>query len=85
MMSSNTQPSAVGTVLQRQVDITRSAIPCPQNIILYNKYLGEADRMDQVRGFYSYKVKSHKLYKYIVFFLLILPSPIHTLSLATNI
>ena len=44
MMSSNTQPSAVGTVLRRQVDITRSAITCPQNIILYNKYMGGMDR-----------------------------------------
>ena len=69
MMSSNTQPSAVGTVLRRQVDTTRSAIPCPQNIITYNKYMGGVDRGDQLRGYYSYKIKSRKLYKYIVFFL----------------
>ena len=42
--------------------------PCPQNII-YNKYIGEEDCGDQLHGYYNCKIKSHKLYKYIVFFL----------------
>ena len=66
-MSSNTQPSAIGTVLRQQVDTTHSSIPCPQNILY--KYMGRMDRENQFCGYYSYKIKSRKLYKYIVFFL----------------
>ena len=44
MMSSNKQSSAVGTVLRLQVNMTCSAIPCPENIIMYNKYMGRVDR-----------------------------------------
>ena len=70
VMASNTQPFAVGTVLQRQVNTTRAPVPCPESIIiLYNKYMGGVDRGDQLRGYYNYKIKSRKLYKYIVFFL----------------
>ena len=70
VMVSNTQPFAVSTVLRRQVNTTRATVPCPESIILYNKYMGGVDRGDQLRGYYNYKMKSRKLYKYIVFFLL---------------
>ena len=69
VMASNTQPFAVGTVLRRQVNTTRAPVPCPESIILYNKHMGGVDRGDQLRGYYNYKIKSRKLYKYIVFFL----------------
>ena len=50
-IASNTQPSTIGTVLQRQKDHSRTPIPCPESIILYNKYMGGVDRGDQLRGY----------------------------------
>ena len=69
-MSSNSQPTASGTVLRRVQDRSRVSVPCPQSILLYNKFMGGVDRGDQLRGYYSCRYKSRKFYKYIFFFLL---------------
>ncbi len=66
-MSTNSQPSAVGTVLRRQRDGSRQQVSCPQAIISYIWYM---DRGDQLRGYYKCRVKSRKFYKYIFYFLL---------------
>lgn len=68
-MSTTSQPSAIGTVLRRQKDGTRISVPCPEAIIIYNRYMGGVDRGDQLRGYYNCKVKSRKFYKYIFYFL----------------
>ena len=68
-MSTTSQPSATGTVLRRQKDGTRISVPCPESIIIYNRYMGGVDRGDQLRGYYNCKVKSRKFYKYIFYFL----------------
>lgn len=68
-MSTTSQPSATGAVLRRQKDGTRISVPCPEAIIIYNRYMGGVDRGDQVRGYYNCKVKSRKFYKYIFYFL----------------
>ena len=70
VMSTTSQPSATGTVLRRQKDGTRLSVPCPEAILTYNQYMGGVDRGDQLRGYYSCKVKSRKFYKYIFYFLL---------------
>ena len=69
VMSTNTQPSATGTVLRRQRDGSRIPVPCPESIIDYNRYMGGVDRGDQLRGYYNCRMKSRKFYKYIFYFL----------------
>ena len=70
VMSSNCQPTGVGTVLRRLQDGSRVSVPCPESIISYNKFMGGVDRGDQLRGYYSCRTKSRKFYKYIFTFLL---------------
>ena len=70
VLSTNTQPTATGTVLRRQKDGSRIPVPCPEAIISYNEFMGGVDRGDQLRGYYSCRTKSRKFYKYIFYFLL---------------
>ena len=70
VMSTNTQPSAQGSIPRRERDHSRTPIPCPESIIKYNKYMGGVDLGDQLRGYYSCRTKSRKFYKYIFHFLL---------------
>ena len=69
VMSTNTQPSATGSVLRRQRDGSRISVPCPEAILCYNSHMGGVDRGDQLRGYYSCRTKSRKFYKYIFYFL----------------
>ena len=69
VMSTNTQPTATGSVLRRQKDGTRTAVPCPEAVISYNSNMGGVDRGDQLRGYYNCRTKSRKFYKYIFYFL----------------
>ena len=68
-MSTTTQPQASGSVLRRQLDGTRTSVPCPESIIQYNSYMGGVDRWDQLRGYYNCRTKRRKFYKYIFCFL----------------
>ena len=68
VMSTNSQPSATGTVLRRK-DGSRVPVPCPESVILYNRWMGAVDYGDQLRGYYSCRTKSRKFYKYIYHFL----------------
>ena len=65
-MSTNSQPSATGTVLRRKKDGSRVPVPCPESVILY---MGAVDHSDQLCGYYSCRTKSRKFYKYIYHFL----------------
>ena len=69
VMSTNSQPSATGTVLRRKKDGSRVPVPCPESVILYNRWMGAVDHGDQLRGYYSCRTKSRKFYKYIYHFL----------------
>ena len=70
MMSTTSQPSATGFVLRRQKDGSRIQISCPEVVVMHNHYMGGVDRGDQLRGYYNYRTKSRKLYKYFFHFLL---------------
>ena len=70
VMSTNSQPTDHGSVLRRQRDGTRVSYPCPASVITYNAHMGGVDRGDQLRGYYSCRLKSRKFYKYIFHFLL---------------
>ena len=69
VLSTNTQPSAKGSVVRKQKDGTRISVPCPEAIIVYNSHMGGVDRGDQLRGYYNCRTRSRKFYKYIFYFL----------------
>ena len=62
-------PSGEGTVQRTQKTGSRISLPCPLNIIDYNCYMGGFDSNDQLRQYYYVRLKSHKFYKYIFWFL----------------
>ena len=66
-MSTNTQPASTDHVLRRQKDGSRTSVPCPEAIVLYNTNMGAVDRGDQLRGYYNCRTKSRKFYKYTSF------------------
>ena len=68
-MATNCQPSAVGEVQRRKLDGSRVTIPCPQLVILYNRFMAGVDNSDQLRGYYECRKRSRKFYKYIYNFL----------------
>lgn len=57
------------TVLRRQKNGSRIPITCPAAIAAYNMHMGGVDKGDQLRGYYSTKIKSRKFYKYLMNFL----------------
>ena len=69
LMYTGYDPTQNATVLRRQKDGSKLSFSCPTATASYNKYMGGVDRGDQIRGYYSTKVKFRKFYKYIVNFL----------------
>ena len=69
-MSTNVQPNETGTVRRMQADTTVRDVTAPAAIITYNKWMGGVDRGDQLRQYYQLRQKSHKVYKYIFWFLM---------------
>ena len=63
-------PAEESSVLRRGRDGSRSSFPCPIATAEYNKHMGGVDRGDQLRGYYGYKMKSRKFYRYIANFLI---------------
>ena len=68
VISTNCQPGE-GVVKRRQKDGSKKSFPCPINIIDYNQYMGGVDHNDQIRQYYSVRLKSHKFYRYVFWFL----------------
>ena len=58
-----------GTVQRRQRDGTKKTYSCPTRVVEYNKYMGGVDHSDQLRNYYALRLKSHKFYKYIFWFI----------------
>ena len=67
ILSTNCQPEE-SIVQRRQRDGTKKNYRCPTNVLEYNKYMGGVDHSDQLRQYYSFRLKSHKFYKYIFWF-----------------
>lgn len=67
--STNCDPTQATFVQRHQKDGSRSSIPCPTSIDLYNKFMSGVDHNDQLRGYYSVRTKGKKCYKYIWWFL----------------
>ena len=63
-------PSTMSQVPRRNKDGTRSQIPCPESIKLYNAYMGGVDLFDSRRKTYSCSRKSKKWWTRIYYFLL---------------
>ena len=66
--ATNTDPT-VETHVFRKKDGSSIQVKCPQAIDLYNKNMGGVDTNDQFRGYYNVRLKGHKFYKYIFWFL----------------
>ena len=58
-------PNDTTHVNRTQKDGTHVAVPCPQSVALYNKYMGGVDNGDQLRGSYRVRLKCRKNYKYV--------------------
>ena len=68
-MSTNSQPTGSTTVQRRQKDGQSETVPCPPNVVVYNKFMGGVHKCDQLRGYYRVRVKSRKFYRHIFWFL----------------
>ena len=65
-----TDPTNLSQVPRRNKDGTRSQVPCPEAVKLYNKYMGGVDVFDSRRKTYSCTRKSKKWWMRIYYFLL---------------
>ena len=70
VMSTNSQATGTSTVRRKQKDGTTTTLPCPPNVVMYNKFMGGVDHHDQYRSYYKLRSKSRKFYTYIFWFLL---------------
>ena len=68
MLSSQHDPNTTTTVRRKKGDGSVLHVTCPQVIVDYNAHMGGVDLGDQYRK-YQVRMKSHKFYKYIFWFL----------------
>ena len=69
VMSTNSDPEGSTTVQRKERDGSAQMIPCPPNVVAYNKYMGGVDRSDQLWHYYRVRCKTRKFYRYIFGFL----------------
>ena len=55
---------SVTTVQRKKRDGTSLTVSCPLSMALYNRYMRGVDKGDQLRGYYRFRLKSTKNYKY---------------------
>ena len=67
VVATNCDPTKSTHVQRYQKDGIRSAVPCPQSVALYNKYMSGVDHNDQLRGYYSVRTKWKKCYRWFLF------------------
>ena len=69
MLSTMCNPCTSQTVERKQKDGSKIMVPCPEAVVVYNKYMGGVDQGDQLRHYYRIRTKCVKNYKYIFWFL----------------
>ena len=69
VLSTNAQPQEQEIVERHENDGHRVDVPCPAAMALYQMYMGGVDRNDQLRQYYHVRLKCHKFYRYIFWFL----------------
>ena len=69
MLSTLCDPNSTQTVERKQKDGSKIRIPCPDAVVVYNKFMGGVDLGDQLRHYYRIRTKCVKNYKYIFWFL----------------
>ena len=57
VMSTNSNPTSAVTVKRKDKRIKQ-----PVNVASYNMYMGGVDKADQLRSYYSLRMKSRKFY-----------------------
>ena len=68
VISTLSQPGATESVSRRQRDGSRSLVTCPSAIATYTQHMGGVDLGDQLRKYYSVRLKCTKNYKYVFWF-----------------
>ena len=68
VISTLSQPGATESVSRRQRDGSRSLVTCPSAIATYTQHMGGVDLDDQLRKYYSVRLKCTKNYKYVFWF-----------------
>ena len=63
------KPGSTTTITRKQGNGNTISIQCPMAVVHYNHYMGGVDIGDQYRKYYQVRMKSHKAYKYIFWFL----------------
>ena len=57
VMSTNSDPRTAATVQRKDRDGTSHTVPCPKNVVDYNKFMGG---VDQLRNYYNMRTKSKR-------------------------
>ena len=68
VISTLSQPGETAIVSRRQRDGSRAAVTCPSAIATYTQHMAGVDVGDQLRRYYSVRLKCNKNYKYIFWF-----------------
>ena len=77
MLSTNYQIGE-GSVQRTQKNGAKLSLPCPLNIIEYNKYMGGVDHNDQLRQYYCVRLKTTNSINIYSLLYWRLPWPMHT-------
>ena len=70
VLSTLTTPSDYVHIQRREKNGSQTKLTCPTAIATYNQHMAGVDKGDQLRQYYSLRLKFMKNYKYIFFFLL---------------
>ena len=68
MLSTLCSPDDTQIFKRREKDGSFIQVPCPQAIMIYNKYMGGVDKGDQMKQYYRVRLKSRKNYKYLFWY-----------------
>ncbi len=66
VMSTNSSP-VMSTCNRKEKDGTVVEVPIPTLTKMYNQYMKGVDHSDQIRSYYSHRLKSRKYYMYLFF------------------